>query len=436
MNLQLASSAGGGDWLLVHLAVDYITIAIVRDGALIFYRHRGADGDESLADLVHQTAMYYEDRLSGRGFGRVLVAGASNGPDGAAGGEGLRRSLEQRLGARVEAVDPRARRHAHRSHRRLARAAGSPGAACRDSRAGAGGMSLRTNLATRPFYNERAVQAAVLGGGRAGRRGDGLQRLAAGLAHAAGIARWRRVRRRRRTRADAAPADRAGAVGSGRRAPGGGGRGRARGQCRHRRPDVLVDGGVELARDQRCRPTCASPRSHRGPTSTAASCSPSRSKARASTAIDTFLSALEGTGRFDELLVRQERETDEGTIEADGRRASTSRARRRPSRRQERPDDRARLIARVLVERRRVLLPLGIAALVNLGVYVLVVYPLSLKVASSERRATAARMQLAAAERDEKTTRASLGPRGTGRRRPAALLSRDAADQHRRRRAA
>ena len=67
------------------------------------------------------------------------------------------------------------------------------------------------------------------------------------------------------------------------------------------------------------------------------------------------------------------------------------------------------LVARVLLERRRVLLPLGIAALVNLGVYVLVVYPLSLKVAASERRATAARMQLAAAERDEKTTRASLG---------------------------
>ena len=66
------------------------------------------------------------------------------------------------------------------------------------------------------------------------------------------------------------------------------------------------------------------------------------------------------------------------------------------------------LLARVLLERRRVLLPLGIAALVNLGVYVLVVYPLSLKVAASERRATVARMQLAAAERDEKTTRASL----------------------------
>jgi len=69
------------------------------------------------------------------------------------------------------------------------------------------------------------------------------------------------------------------------------------------------------------------------------------------------------------------------------------------------------LVARVLLEHRRVLLPLGIAVLANLGVYVLVVYPLSLKVAASERRATAARMQLAAAERDEKTTRASLGRR-------------------------
>jgi hypothetical protein len=66
------------------------------------------------------------------------------------------------------------------------------------------------------------------------------------------------------------------------------------------------------------------------------------------------------------------------------------------------------MIARVLVEHRRVLLPLGIAALANLGVYTLAVYPLSLKVAASERRATASRGQLAAAERDEKMTRASL----------------------------
>jgi Tfp pilus assembly protein PilO len=66
------------------------------------------------------------------------------------------------------------------------------------------------------------------------------------------------------------------------------------------------------------------------------------------------------------------------------------------------------LVARVLVERRRVLLPLGIAALVNLGVYALAVYPLSLKVASSERRAVTARAQLQAAEREDATTRTVL----------------------------
>ena len=32
--------------------------------------------------------------------------------------------------------------------------------------------------------------------------------------------------------------------------------------------------------------------------------------------IDRFLAALESTGRFEGLLVRQEQETDEGTIEA------------------------------------------------------------------------------------------------------------------------
>ena len=42
----------------------------------MFYRHRGSDGDGSLADVVHQSAMYYEDRLGGRGFTRAILAGA------------------------------------------------------------------------------------------------------------------------------------------------------------------------------------------------------------------------------------------------------------------------------------------------------------------------------------------------------------------------
>lgn len=67
------------------------------------------------------------------------------------------------------------------------------------------------------------------------------------------------------------------------------------------------------------------------------------------------------------------------------------------------------LLARVVVEWRRVLAPLGVAIVVNLAVYVLVVYPLSLKVAASERRAAAVRAQLLAAERNDVATRTSLG---------------------------
>jgi hypothetical protein len=106
VNLHLASADAAGDTLLVHLTAEYATLAVVRDGALIFFRHRGADSTESLPDLVHQTAMYYEDRLNGSGFRRVLVAGATQGPDGPGGADALRRSLEDRLGGRVEPLDP------------------------------------------------------------------------------------------------------------------------------------------------------------------------------------------------------------------------------------------------------------------------------------------------------------------------------------------
>ena len=60
-----------------------------------------AEGD--LADLVHQTAMYHEDRLSGGTFARVVLSGAS--ARGAVAGEVLRRSLEARMNVKVEALD-------------------------------------------------------------------------------------------------------------------------------------------------------------------------------------------------------------------------------------------------------------------------------------------------------------------------------------------
>ena len=105
INGVLANRAAlAGDWLLVHVTHTYTTLAVIRDGHLIFFRNRSDDAEGTVADLVHQTSMYYEDRLHGVGFARVLLAGASVDPHGA---DALRRSLEERLGLAVEAVDPR-----------------------------------------------------------------------------------------------------------------------------------------------------------------------------------------------------------------------------------------------------------------------------------------------------------------------------------------
>lgn len=104
INSILASaSAPGGDWLLVHVTSTYLTLAVVRDKALLFFRNRGED-EGTLADLIHQTAMYYEDRLNGGGFARVMIAGGARLPGGA---ENVRRGLEERLHVAVESVDPR-----------------------------------------------------------------------------------------------------------------------------------------------------------------------------------------------------------------------------------------------------------------------------------------------------------------------------------------
>ena len=119
INAVLAGDrAPADDWLLVHVGADYTSLAIVRGGVLIFFRNRAAEGEGDLADIVHQTAMYYEDRLHGSSFSRVILSGAAlagedeaeaRGADPAAvqaGIEPLRRSLQDRLAATVEMVDP------------------------------------------------------------------------------------------------------------------------------------------------------------------------------------------------------------------------------------------------------------------------------------------------------------------------------------------
>ncbi len=95
-----------GDWLLVHVTSHYATMAILRGGHLIFYRNRGEEADGNLAGLVHQTAMYYEDRLGGAGFAKVVLVGTAAAGAGMESGDWLRRSLQERLHTDVEIMRP------------------------------------------------------------------------------------------------------------------------------------------------------------------------------------------------------------------------------------------------------------------------------------------------------------------------------------------
>jgi len=109
VNALLAGSAPpANDWLLVNVAADSTSIALLRGPHVIFFRNRANDTEGTLADLVHQTAMYYEDRLQGAGFSHVVLSGAAGGSSRLGDVEQVRRSLEDRLSARVETVDPRA----------------------------------------------------------------------------------------------------------------------------------------------------------------------------------------------------------------------------------------------------------------------------------------------------------------------------------------
>jgi len=104
LNLLLGSGQVPlGDWLVVHLRPDYTSIVIMRGEDAIFFRNRPEGDEASIADLVHQTAMYYQDRLDGQRFARVLLGGSGR-LFGAL--ESARKSLEERLGVSVEPIDP------------------------------------------------------------------------------------------------------------------------------------------------------------------------------------------------------------------------------------------------------------------------------------------------------------------------------------------
>jgi len=104
INLFLSSNLGtAGDWLVVHMRPEYTSIAILRRDDVLFFRNRVEGDAEAMEDVVHQTAMYYQDRLEGRGFSRILLGGI-----GRIQGEVdlARRNLEARMGTVVEPIDP------------------------------------------------------------------------------------------------------------------------------------------------------------------------------------------------------------------------------------------------------------------------------------------------------------------------------------------
>ena len=176
-------------------------------------------------------------------------------------------------------------------------------------------MSLRTNLATRPFYNERAVQAivavvvALVGLATiinlwqvtvltSRDRALGAERAAA----ESRIDALRRQTSRARTGLDGS---RAAAIGDA-----------------VREANAVIDGRtfswtalfnwLETALPPDVRIVSIRPRVDTDGRFVLGLTVEGRDVA----AIDTFLTRLESTGRFEGLLVRTERETDEGTVEA------------------------------------------------------------------------------------------------------------------------
>ncbi len=106
INLSLVSfDPGDGDWLLVHVAPGYNTLAIVRGKTLIFFRNRPAEGNDSLLNLAHQTAMYYQDRLEGNEFSHAQLLRHSGLDDGVESAELLQHTLGDRIGVPVRPLN-------------------------------------------------------------------------------------------------------------------------------------------------------------------------------------------------------------------------------------------------------------------------------------------------------------------------------------------
>jgi type IV pilus assembly protein PilM len=102
VNLFFSSARPEGDWLVIHAQPSYTSVVILRGADMIFFRNIEGDG-EAIGDAVHQTTMYYQDRLAGQGFGRVLLGGMGKTAGSL---DQMRATLSERLGGAVELIDP------------------------------------------------------------------------------------------------------------------------------------------------------------------------------------------------------------------------------------------------------------------------------------------------------------------------------------------
>ena len=111
-----------GDWLLVNVAPDWASIAILRGPHLIFFRSRGADARRHAGRSRAPDGDVLRGPPAGRGLRRACCCAAPPAPAPQQAGdvEQVRRSLEERLATPVETVDPRAAA-ADRSDRRRRR---------------------------------------------------------------------------------------------------------------------------------------------------------------------------------------------------------------------------------------------------------------------------------------------------------------------------
>jgi type IV pilus assembly protein PilM len=104
LNLFLAAAtAPQGDWLVVYVQPEYTSIVILRGADVIFFRNKPEGEEEGLADLVHQTTMYYQDRLAGQGYAHAVLGGMGRTPGAL---DQARRTIEERLGIATEPIDP------------------------------------------------------------------------------------------------------------------------------------------------------------------------------------------------------------------------------------------------------------------------------------------------------------------------------------------